>query len=351
MTPESPGTRHPVPGTLVVRAPNHLGDLVLALPALQQARPNAIVVRRPLLPLLAMARLPGELIPLARGLVSLIQTAARLRAARFASGVLLTPSLSSAVLLRLAGIPARRGTATDGRSPLLTDRVAPVSLANEHRASAYLALVGDALPASPPVPELSPEAHARERWHDLIGNNRELIGIFPGSNASSRRWDPGHFGELTARLADAGKRTVVFGGPSERHLTATAAGTHGIDLGGKTDLAVLAAGLADCRLLVTNDSGPMHLAAAVGTPTISLWGAGNPAETGPLGAGHRVLRHAELPCVPCRANTCPRSGRGTVLPRAERECLELITVDEVMTAIEQQPGIELPFRVPGSPNP
>ncbi|MEP6474779.1 MAG: glycosyltransferase family 9 protein [Gemmatimonadota bacterium] len=340
-----------MPGTLVVRAPNHLGDLVLALPALQRARPDAIVVRRPLLPLLEMARLPGQLIPLDRGLVPLIQIAARLRTARYARGVLLTPSLSSAVLFRLAGMPARRGTATDGRSPLLTDRVEPASLANEHRASAYLVLVGDTLPAVPPVPELSPDAHARERWHALIGEARGLIGIFPGSNASSRRWEPGHFGELTHRLADAGKRTVIFGGPGERHLTAAAAGSHGIDLGGKTDLAVLAAGLAECRMLVTNDSGPMHLAAAVGTPTISLWGAGNPAETGPLGAGHRVLRHAELPCVPCRANTCPRSGRGTVLPRAERECLELITVDEVMTAIAQQPEIGQPFRLPRSAKP
>jgi ADP-heptose:LPS heptosyltransferase len=77
----------------------------------------------------------------------------------------------------------------------------------------------------------------------------------------------------------------------------------------------------------------MHLAAAVGTPVVSLWGAGEPRETGPLGPRHAVLRHPELPCVPCRRNACPRSGRGTFLPEAARECLALVTVDEVLAAV------------------
>jgi ADP-heptose:LPS heptosyltransferase len=138
---------------------------------------------------------------------------------------------------------------------------------------------------------------------------------------------------LVRRLAGDGIRVVVFGGPQERALGAAVAGGVALDVAGRTDLPLLAAGLADCDLVITIDSGPMHLAAAVGTPTISLWGAGNPTVTGPGGAGHELLRHAELPCVPCGKNVCPRKGRGHVLEDAERECLRLIDVATVEAAV------------------
>ncbi len=125
-------------------------------------------------------------------------------------------------------------------------------------------------------------------------------------------------------------RVVVFGGPSERDLTAIVAGRSAFDAGGRTDLPLLAAGLASCDILVTNDSGPMHLAAATGTTTLSIWGPGNPASTGPRGTGHRLIRRADLPCVPCVKNACPRRGAGFILPDAELECLNLITPTEVL---------------------
>jgi ADP-heptose:LPS heptosyltransferase len=159
------------------------------------------------------------------------------------------------------------------------------------------------------------------------------VGVFPGSNASSRRWAPERFAETVRRLAAAGYEVVVFGGPGEEALSREVAGDAALDLGGRTDLPTLAAGLAACRAVLTNDSGPMHLAAAVGTPVVALFGAGDPRETGPLGPGHRVLRHPELGCVPCRKNVCPRAGRGTFLREAARECLGLIGVDEVLAAV------------------
>jgi heptosyltransferase-2 len=318
---------------VVVRAPNHLGDLVMALPALELAGAGAIVVRRPLVPLLEMARLPGRLIPLDRGAGPLLQTAGAVRQGKYRRGVLLTPSLSSALLFRLAGVPERRGTASDGRSLLLTDAMSAGPLGKVHRAAVYLALVSGGTPPSPPVPRLTPGPTGQARWQSLAAGLDRPIGIFPGSNASSRRWGPEQFRELIRRLTTHGYGTVIFGGPGERDLTALVAGGQGVDLGGQTDLPTLTAGLAACRLLITNDSGPMHLAAAAGTRTVSLWGAGDPVETGPLGQGHVLLRHAELPCVPCRANACPRRGAGTVLPRAERECLALISVDEVMEQV------------------
>lgn len=332
------GSFHPVRShpELVVRAPNHLGDLCLALPALHRAAAGAVVVRRHLVPLLELARLPSRIVPLDPGPGGMFRCAAELRHAGFRRGVLLTPSLSAALIFRLAALPERRGTRTDHRGPLLTEAVSPEALAGLHRATAYVVLVCQTAPPELPRPKLELSDARRGAWRALVGEEtRDAIGVFPGGNASSRRWDPDRFRELVQRLADDGHRVIVFGGPAERDLTREVAGDRGLDMGGLTDLPLLAAGLADCRVLVTNDSGPMHLAAAVGTPTVSLWGAGNPRETCPLGPGHRMVRHAELPCVPCVKNRCPRSGRGTFLDEADRECLALVTVDEVHHAVER----------------
>src|SRR4030095_1439732 len=158
------------------------------------------------------------------------------------------------------------------------------------------------------------------------------------------------FRQIVNRLAEAGHRVIVFGGTEERGLTAQVAGSDAADLGGRCSLPALAAGLAECRWLLTNDSGPMHLAAAVRTPTVSLWGAGDPHRTGPLGPGHRLLRRTDLPCVPCVRNQCPRRrkgtilaegarsqrprrGKGTILAEAERECMALLEVDQVWREI------------------
>jgi ADP-heptose:LPS heptosyltransferase len=85
---------------------------------------------------------------------------------------------------------------------------------------------------------------------------------------------------------------------------------------------------------VSNDSGPLHLGAAVGTRTISMWGAGDPARTGPP-QGHVVIRDRRLPCLECVKNQCPRRGAGYILPDAYMECMNLIAVNDVMTSIAQ----------------
>ena len=296
----------------IVRAPNHLGDLVLSLPALRAANADVLVLGS-LAPLLALAGLGGRIVPLTRGLAGTMAAARALRAARYKRGVLLPPSFSSALIFALGGVAGRRGADTNSRRLLLTDPVPPSALAGLHRATQYMVLIG--APAALPTPRLDVPRRV---------GGEPVIGVFPGGNAASRRWDPERFAELVRRLATGGRRIVVFGGPNERELTARVAGTAAVDLGGQTDLAQLATGIASCDLLVTNDTGPLHLAAAVGTPTVSMWGAGDPRVTGPLGAGHRMLRHPELSCVPCTKNECPLV--------VQNQCLSLITVDEVEAA-------------------
>lgn len=313
---------------LVIRAPNHLGDLVMALPALLAAKPAAVVAPPALVGLLELAGLHA--IPFSTH----IGTATVLRKHKFARGILFTPSFSSAVLLKLGGVRQRRGTDTDHRSWLLTEHIDATVLAHTHRASVYWLLATGELPAAQPVPALPITDAAKQEFLQLLSQreSRRRIGIFPGSNAPARRWLVERFARLARELSDEAQ-VIVFGGPAERKLTERVAGDVAIDLGGRTRLPVLAAGLACCDLVISNDSGPLHLAAAAGTRTISLWGAGDPARTGPP-PGHIVLRDRRLPCLECVKNQCPRSGPGYILPEAYLECMQLISVEDVLTSVK-----------------
>jgi heptosyltransferase-2 len=318
----------------VVRAPNHLGDLVMSLPALEAAGAADVLVAQPLIPLVRMASLGGQILPLERSRRGFVRAAGLLRRGRYRHGVLLTPSLSSALLFAAGRVRERRGVAGHGRGPLLTDPVQPVRMSGLHRSAVYFALVTGAPPSAPLTPTLRVPESVSARWRELYApSSSPTVGVFPGSNASSRRWAADRYAALVRQLRDDGAGVVVFGGPQERELTAHVARGAAFDAGGRTDLPLLAGALADCDLLVTNDSGPMHLAAAVGTRTVSLWGAGDPLITGPLGERNLLVRHPELPCVPCVKNRCPRSGPGYFLADAERECMGLITVNEVRAAV------------------
>jgi ADP-heptose:LPS heptosyltransferase len=132
----------------------------------------------------------------------------------------------------------------------------------------------------------------------------------------------------------------VLGGPGEAELTAAvSAGAPGaLDVGGRTDLVDLAAVLSLCDLVVTNDTGPMHLAGAVGTPTVSLWGPSDPSEVRQVGAPDTRVTGPELPCKPCYRNHCGRRGAGTLLADAHEECMRLIEIRDVLGAVAAKLG-------------
>jgi lipopolysaccharide heptosyltransferase II len=322
-------------GDTLVRLPNHLGDVTMALPALATLLPADILVAAPLAELVAL--LPGARVhPLEHGTRGLLRAARELRALDARRGVLFTASFSSALLFALAGVPERRGTATDGRTALLTSRIARSAVLGLHRTSAFWVIATGETPSRPLVPQLQVPPALRAVWDATAPRgNGPLVGVIPGASATSRRWDPDRFAALVRRLADQGARVVVFGGPGERALTAAVASGAGVDMGGRTAVTVLAAGLASCDVVVGNDTGPLHLAAAVGARTVWLLGAADPVVTGPLDDRSVVLRHGELACVPCVRNVCPRSGPGYILPDARRECLRLIAVSDVAMAVER----------------
>ena len=330
-------------GGLVVRAPNHLGELILALPALHHvAAVEARAGRRPSVqylagmePILDMSGLQVDRLPIADRRA--VRVGGRqVRAAGARRGILLTPSASSALMFRLGGLQSRRGTGGGWRTWMLTDTVPRGPLLERHRVHEFLALVGAETVGDPPAPVLSlPDAVEPAG----VGEPRP-VALFPGANGESRRWPAGRFSALAQRLATAGRRVLVLGGPGEEGLTevvASAGAAFGAceDLGGRTDLAGLAEVLAGCDALVTNDTGPMHLAAALGTPVVALEGPADVRQTRPLGARVRLVGRFDLPCVPCVKNRCPRTGPGTELTDARNECMWLITVDEVEQAVQE----------------
>ncbi|MGB9628913.1 MAG: glycosyltransferase family 9 protein, partial [Thermodesulfobacteriota bacterium] len=161
-------------------------------------------------------------------------------------------------------------------------------------------------------------------------NRKVLIGINPGATyGMAKCWSPSRFGELGRRLFENWNAKVLIFGKREEQPIAKEILDHlkkgGIDLTGRTELLQLAALLERCNLLVTNDTGTMHMATAVGTPVVAIFGSTDVNTTGPWGDGHQVIRK-EVPCSPCLKRVCPTDHR----------CMDWITVDEVEEAVIQQ---------------
>ena len=151
--------------------------------------------------------------------------------------------------------------------------------------------------------------------------------LHPGASVPARAWSPHRCAAAVEALAGAGHRVVVTGGPAEAALTRTVAGAAGIDLGGRTDLAQLAAVLAGAHAVVVGNTGPAHLAAAVGTPVVSLFAPVVPAARwAPYGVPRVLLGDQQAPCRGTRARTCPVAGH---------PCLDRVDPADVVAAVRR----------------
>ena len=163
---------------------------------------------------------------------------------------------------------------------------------------------------------------------------KPLIALNPGASHAVNRWDTAQFAELGNLLADRlGAKLVLIGGKEDEDLSqAVLRGLHApaLVLTGKTSLLQLGAVLEQCDILVTGDTGPMHVATALGTRVAALFGAADPGRTGPLGQGHRVIQAPGVACVPCRSRTC----RNPV----HLECMRKIAPGSVYEAIAEMLG-------------
>jgi ADP-heptose:LPS heptosyltransferase len=157
-----------------------------------------------------------------------------------------------------------------------------------------------------------------------------LVAFHPAAAVPARMPTPARSAQMVAALAAAGHRVVVTGGPAERGLTAAVAGGHGVDLGGRTSLATLATVFAAARVVVAPNTGPAHLAAAVGTPVVSLFAPVVPAsQWSPHGRNVIRLGDQQAPCRLIRARVCPVAGH---------PCLDGITDAELLAAVDRLGG-------------
>ncbi len=269
-----------------------------------------------------------------RGLGGLVALARRLGRERFTTAIAAHKSVRTALALRGAGIPRRIGFATAPGARFYSERVArPAGAHDRDRMLGLLAPLGVAAAAdATPRPWVAVDAATRGAARRLLAgagvDGRPLAAICPGAAWRTKRWPPASFGALVRALEADGYRCLVLGAPEERTLTAAVrAAGGGIDLGGQTDPALLAAVLAESAVAVTNDSAPMHVATAVGVPQVAIFCATVPAQGyGPLGSRALVVER-DLACRPCG-----RHG-GTRCPRGTDDCMELVTVDEVRAAV------------------
>jgi ADP-heptose:LPS heptosyltransferase len=257
------------------------------------------------------------------GLTRLVDELAR---RRFDEAVILTSfhqsALPTALVLRLAGVRRIAAISEDYPGSLVDVRHRVDELVDVHeveRALSLVATVGHSLPPGDDGrlavkevgPNRVPEAH------------RPYVVVHPGASAPARAWDP----ERSAALVRALPRNVVVtGGPGEQALTRFVAGDQ-LDLGGATDLAGLAAVLAEADAVVVGNTGPAHLAAAVGTPVVSLFAPVVPAARWrPWRVPHVLLGDQRADCAGSRARECPIAGH---------PCLSCVSVEEVVDAVER----------------
>ena len=336
----------PAPKRILVIRLDRLGDVILSTPVLQALREHsphafiAMMVRpacqdavlgHPYLNEVILYDKEGKHHSLPRT----IRFARRLRRFDFDTALVLHPSNRSHWIPWLAGIPVRIGY--DRKCGwLLTQRVPHRKQEGAKHEATYTLELLQALGVSAQLrrPVMPIHQRAAERVETLLAQaggrpSDPLVAIHPSASCVSKRWMPERFAQVADRLIESqGVRVCLVAGPADvHHADRVSAAMHhpALNFGGRLSVGELAALLARCRLLISNDSGPVHVAAAVGTPVVDLFGRNqrglSPQRWGPLGDGHIVL-HKEVGCVTCLAHNCD----------IEFLCLTSLSVDEVYEA-------------------
>jgi heptosyltransferase-2 len=355
---------------ILIRAANWIGDSVMTMPAVQRLRelaPGAHIVML----------CPGKLTDLWRHNPFLNEVIPfgdqpdfdDLSERAFDLAVIFPNSFRSAWECKRAGIPRRIGFAGHWRRFLLTDVVhrsrservvyeertvagktfrVKVFRSTRHQSEHYLDIIaylgGNREPVPPRIRLAIEEMPALSKF--MRDDGRPVIGINAGAEyGPAKRWPAECFAETAIKVSDhVDARWLIVGGPRdagvagqiEAQLRDAGLGDRSIiNVAGRTTLLDLCTLLRFCKLLLTNDTGPMHVAAAIGTPVVSIWGSTSPELTGPLSPRSIVIRQP-VECSPCFLRECPIDFR----------CMQRIQVDEVVKAVLKQLGVEERERPP-----
>jgi len=340
----------PPTANIVVRVPNWIGDAVMCLPALMDLRdhfPHAkiTILARPTIGEMLSGH-PGvdEVMIYAhqsehKGLIGLLNLVRLVRRKQFDRAVLFQNAFEAAVIAWAAGIPSRIGYATDGRKWLLSESAPRPDRTPLHHTRYYQRLVMTITHSAgkdrAPQLFLSPEGKSGcvRKFPDVFApSDGMLIGINPGSvYGSAKRWMSERFAEVGDMLVERitkecsgtpPARCVLIGGKGEEVLGQNISRRmryKPMVLSGKTTIQELMGVLSRCSLLVTNDTGPMHVAQALGVPVTAVFGSTDPRTTGPHGQAQGVVK-AAVRCAPCLLRACP----------IDHRCMTQVSVEQVV---------------------
>jgi heptosyltransferase-2 len=336
---------------ILVRAPNWVGDAVMAIPALEairRARANdeICLLARPVVADLFSGQpfadriLQYDFRGNHRGWFGRERLVQQLRKEKFDIALLLQNAFDVAWLAWRAGIPERIGYARDARGPFLTRPIRPPREGEipKHESHYYFELLRRAGWAStpmsiPPIRLLVSEG-ARKRGDFTLRaagatETAWRCAIAPGASyGAAKCWLPERFAQLADRLiSECGADVIFFGTPGEKEIEArirTSMKSRPISLVGQTSMRDLAELFASCSVFIGNDSGAMHVAAAVGLPVIGIFGSTDPEGTSPVTEHFTLIREA-VSCSPCFLRGCP----------VDHRCMTRIGVDSVFAAAMQ----------------
>lgn len=332
---------------ILVRGTNWIGDAVMSIPALRELRrifPDARITlhtRSLTEGLFTDADFIDEIVPFEKGrwvARDVIDNANFLRDDRYDLAVVMPNSFESALTTLLAGVPRRVGYNKDLRGLLLTDPVpVPEWKARRHEVYYYLHLIEQVEKrvlgretVAMAIPEVTLDVSAERRTAAAahlaelgVDNSRPVIALGVGStNSNAKRWPGERYAQLADRLHDdLGAAVVLMGAGSEREIaeSVSSLATRPVtDLTGETGLAEAAATLAGVDLLISNDMGLAHVAAAVGTKTITIFGPTDPKTTRPFSPDAVVARR-DVECSPCMLRECP----------IDHRCMTGLSVDDI----------------------
>ncbi len=335
---------------ILVVAPNWIGDAVLALPAIAMLKHSYPQGEISLIgpPHIADLFQESPYIDRVLGckystLKTLLLTASILRNKAFHMAVLLPNSMRSALLAYLAGIPLRAGYIKDSRKILLSIPVRTnKKIRKAHMKEYYLHIVREVATRTGRIIEDTTPANGglhltREEKAlalEILHRNNILpddliVGINPGAAyGPAKRWYPERFGEVANKLyKEYGGKIIIFGGKSDGEISqqiAKAGNVPVLNMAGRTTIRELMALISQCKVFITNDSGPMHIAAAFSVPVVAIFGSTDPDRTSPIGEGHVIIKK-DVACSPCFLRECPHN----------MECMDMIGVEDIMRGVEK----------------
>jgi len=333
---------------IIVRATNWVGDMVMSLPALEAIRDNfpqsqITVLAKPWVEdMLRSHPAVDRIITLNKGqgfisdIFEILSVVQEIRRSKFDLAVLFQNAFEAALLAFLGGVRYRVGYNTDARGILLTHPVKrDPEIMKRHQVEYYLAILSSMhWPAEKREPRLFIAENDQQKAETLLkqggmGDKQILLGLCPGAiYGPAKRWPAERFAAIGDRAAKTWQAGVIlFGSAKEREICQQVAQNMEqplLDLGGSTKLGEAVAVMQKCHFILTNDSGLMHVAAALGRPLAAIFGSTNPVTTGPASKKAVVIR-SETDCAPCLKPVCPKDFR----------CMLDISTDEVWDKMQK----------------